>query len=272
MPRTVFNPIGTTALVTGASSGLGVGYAHELARRGADLVLTARRQELLKGLAAELAEKYGTVSTVIPLDLAGPDAVAGLVADLETRSITVGTLVNNAGFGTYGSVIRSDPEREREQVTLNVQALTALTHALLPGLIRTARAQPGSAALVNLASTASFQPAPQMAVYAATKAFVLSYTEALWYETRTTGLKVTAICPGPVSTEFFAVAGRTTSSFRGMLTVGDVMRTSFIALDRASTPPHSVSGRRNALLAGVGGRLPHRLVVTLAGRLSRTTA
>lgn len=271
MRHTVFNPIGTTALVTGASSGLGVGYAHELARRGADLVLTARRQELLEGLAVELAEKYGTVSTVIPLDLARSDAVAELVAELETRSISVGTLVNNAGFGTYGAVFDSDPEREWEQVALNVQSLTALTHALLPGLIRTAQALPGSAALVNLASTASFQPVPQMAVYAATKAYVLSYTEALWYETRNTGLKVTAICPGPVSTEFFTVAGRTTSAFRSMLTVDDVMRTSFDALDRASTPPHSVSGRRNALLSGIAGRLPHRLVVTMAGRLSRAT-
>ncbi|TFC94054.1 MULTISPECIES: SDR family oxidoreductase [Cryobacterium] len=271
MPPAVFNPIGTTALITGASSGLGAGYAHELARRGADLVLTARRRELLEDLAAELAEKYGTLATVIPLDLARPGAVGELVADLETRQITVGTLVNNAGFGTYGTVLGSDPTREAQQVTLNVQALTALTHALLPGLISTARTSKGSAALVNLASTASFQPVPLMAVYAATKAYVLSYTEALWYETRATGLKVTAICPGPVSTEFFAVAGRSASSLRGMLTVDNVMRTSFAALDRASTPPHAVSGRRNALLAGIGGRLPHRVVVTVAGHLNRTT-
>ncbi|TFD31182.1 SDR family NAD(P)-dependent oxidoreductase [Cryobacterium cryoconiti] len=269
MPHAVFTPIGTTALVTGASSGLGAGYAHELARRGADLVLTARRGERLADLAADLAATYGTVCTVIPLDLACPGAVGELVSDLGTRRITVGTLVNNAGFGTYGTVLDSDPEREAEQVALNVQALTALTHALLPGLIHTAQTTPGSAALVNLASTASFQPVPQMAVYAATKAYVRSYTEALWYETRATGLKVTAICPGPVSTEFFAVAGRTTSSFRGMLTVDDVMRTSFAALDRASTPPHAVSGRRNALLAGLCARLPHRLVITATGRLNR---
>jgi short-subunit dehydrogenase len=271
MARTVFNPIGTIALVTGASSGLGVGYARELAERGADLVLTARRQDRLEALAVELAERYGTVSTVIPLDLARPDAVTELVADLHTRGITVGTLVNNAGFGSYGNVIDSDAEKERDQVALNVQALTALTHALLPDLLRTAQSQPGSAALVNLASTAAFQPVPHMAVYGATKAYVLSYTEALWYETQATGLKVTAICPGPVSTEFFAVAGRSTNSFRDLLTVEDVMRTTFDALDRTSTPPHAVSGLRNSLMAHVAGRMPHRTVVTVVGRLSRPT-
>src|SRR5512141_1906049 len=111
-----FNPIGTIALVTGASSGIGIGFAHQLAERGADLVLVARRQDRLEGLAVELAEKYGTASTVIPLDLARPDAVAELVADLRTRNITIGTLINNAGFATFGPFVDSDADRQHEQV------------------------------------------------------------------------------------------------------------------------------------------------------------
>jgi len=270
MRNRVFNPIGTVALVTGASSGLGAGFARELAERGADLVLTARRQDRLEGLAVELAEKYGTVSTVIPLDLAAPGAVTELVADLHTRGITVGTLVNNAGFATYGTLADTDPVRLSEEVSLNVTALTALTRALLPDLLQASRAHPAGAALVNLASTAAFQPVPKMAVYAATKAYVLSFTEALWYETRQSGLKVTAICPGPVDTEFFEVAGRSADSYRDLLTVADVMRTTFTALDRASTPPHAVSGLRNSVFAQVAGRLPHRTVVTVVGRMNRS--
>lgn len=267
MKHRVFNPIGTVALVTGASSGLGAGFARELAQRGADLVLTARRQDRLEDLAVELAEKYGTVSTVIPLDLAAPGAVTELVADLHTRNVTVGTLINNAGFGTYGDLIDADGARQAEQVTLNVAALTALTHALLPDLISTSRAHPSSAALVNLASTAAFQPVPHMAVYGASKAFVLSFTEALWFETRKTGLKVTAVCPGPVDTEFFDVSGHGRGFYRELLSVSDVMRTTFAALDRVSTPPHAVSGLRNAVLAGISGRLPHRTVVNAVGRM-----
>jgi len=268
MASAVYNPIGTTAVITGASSGLGVGYAHELARRGADLVLVARRQERLEALAVDLAEKYGTVSTVIPLDLTTPGAVPELVADLRTRGIVIGTLVNNAGFGTIGTVLASDEAREREQVTLNVLALTALTHALLPDLIQAATRQPHTAALVNLASTAAFQPVPRMAVYAATKAYVLHYTEAISYETRASGLKVTAICPGPADTEFFAVAQGSNSMKGTPLTVEHVMRASFAALDRSKTPGVVLVGAKNALLARVASLVPRRTVLTAAGRMN----
>lgn len=265
MARALYNPIGTTALVTGASSGLGVGYAHELAERGADLVLVARRQERLEALAVDLAEKYGTVSTVIPLDLAAPDAVAELVSDLTERSIRVGTLVNSAGFGTFGNFVDSDAGRERDQLAVNVQTLTALTHALLPGLITTATEQPHSAALVNLASTAAFQPVPHMSVYGATKAYVLSFTEALWYETRPSGLKVIAVCPGHVDTEFSDVA-QNRGAARFSLTVDDVMNSTFAALDRSTPPPHVISGARNSLLARVATVSPRRAVINAVGR------
>lgn len=268
MARATYNPIGTTALITGASSGLGVAYAHQLAERGADLVLVARRQERLEALAVELAEKYGTVSTVIPLDLARPDAVAELVADLRQRDITVGTLINNAGFGTFGMFVDLDPDRELEEIAVNVTALTALTQALLPDLLATALTNPHGAALVNLASTAAFQPLPHMAVYGASKAYVLSLTQALWYETRATGLKVLAVCPGPVATEFRAVARNSEASYGRSLTVDHVMRTTFAALDRAVTPPQVVVGPQNALLARLVRVMPSRTVLSAVGSRS----
>ncbi|KGJ71703.1 hypothetical protein GY21_20415 [Cryobacterium roopkundense] len=265
MARALYNPMGTTALVTGASSGLGVGYAHELAQRGADLVLVARRQDRLEALAVDLAEKYGTVSTVIPLDLTAPEAVPELMADLTSRDVNVGTLVNSAGFGTLGSFVDADADRQAEQITLNVLALTQLTHALLPDLISAATLRPNTAALVNLASTAAFQPVPQMSVYAASKAYVLSFTEALWYETRASGLKVTAVCPGYVDTEFSAVAGNHQPTDRH-LTVERVMRSTCAALDRTSTPPQVIVGKRNAVLARAAILSPRRAVLKVAGR------
>ncbi|WP_345069477.1 SDR family oxidoreductase [Leifsonia kafniensis] len=268
MVRAHFNPMGTTALVTGASSGLGVGYAHALAERGADLVLVARRQDRLEALAVDLAEKYGATSTVIPLDLSLPDAVPQLVEDLRTRAISVGSLINCAGFGTYGNFVDADAQREMEQVAVNVGALTALTHAFLPDLLKTAISHPHGAALVNVASTAAFQPVPRMAVYGATKAYVLSFTQAIWYETRRTGLKVTTVCPGPVDTEFFDVALNHDAAFGRFLSVDEVMATTFDALDRVTTPLHSISGTQNAVLARFATLAPRRAVVTVTGRMS----
>ncbi|WP_233199539.1 SDR family oxidoreductase [Cryobacterium sp. N22] len=265
----LYNPMGTTALVTGASSGLGVGFAHELARRGADLVLTARRLDRLEALAVDLAEKYGTVSTVIPLDLAEPGAVPELVRNLAERDIRVATLVNNAGFGLFGALVDAPADRVHDQVAVNVAALTDLTHALLPGLQAAALAHPHGAALVNLASTAAFQPVPRLAVYAAAKAYVLSLTEALWYETRATGLKVTAVCPGPAETEFYAVARRSPDGPRRLMSVDEVMHTAFAALDATTTPPHTVVGTQNRVVAWLAGTAPRRAVVTVTGRLSR---
>jgi short-subunit dehydrogenase len=268
MGRATYNPIGTTALVTGASSGLGIGYAHQLAERGADLVLVARRQERLEALAVDLAEKYGTESTVIPMDLARADAVADLVADLHGRGVRVGTLVNSAGFGTYGTFVDLEPAREMEEVDVNVRTLTALTQALLPDLLKTALENPHSAALVNLASLAAFQPVPHMAVYGATKAYVLSFTEALWYETRRAGLKVTAVCPGSVRTEFRRVARNEEAAYGGYLEVDDVVKATFAALDRASVPPHIVPGVQNTVYARLTTLAPRRVVLAAIGRNS----
>lgn len=268
MARAHFNPMGTTALVTGASSGLGIGYAHAMAERGADLVLVARRQDRLEALAVDLAEKYGATSTVIPLDLSLPESVPQLVDDLRERSITIGSLINSAGFGTYGNFVDADAGREMDEIAVNVVALTALTHAFLPDLLTTATTHPHGAALVNVASTAAFQPVPRMAVYGATKAYVVSFTQAIWYETRRTGLKVTTVCPGPVDTEFFDVAQNHDAAFGKFLTVDEVMDTTFTALNRTTTPLHSISGSQNAVFARMATLAPRRAVVTVTGRMS----
>lgn len=180
-----------TALVTGASSGIGAAFARQLAATH-DLILTARRAEVL----TQLAEAVGH-ATVIPADLADPLGAKALIAEIERRGLAVDLLINNAGFGVTGPVAENDPTALDEMVTVNVAALTSLTRAFLPGML--ARR---AGAVLNVASTAGFQPGPGMAGYYATKAFVVSFTEALWYETRGTGVNVSALCPGPVATGF----------------------------------------------------------------------
>ncbi|KQQ95757.1 hypothetical protein ASF62_04510 [Leifsonia sp. Leaf325] len=266
MARQHFDPMGTTAVITGASSGLGVEFAHEFARRGADLVLVARRQERLEALAVDLAERYGTESTVIPLDLTAPGAVDELVRDIESRGIRVGSLVNNAGFASYGRFGDIDRKRLDEEVQLNVSALTQLSRAFWGPLTAHSRTSPGNGALVNIASVVAFQPVPFMGVYAASKAYVLSLTEALWYEAKGTGLKVTALCPGPTATEFTEVAGNGDLFFRNPQTAEQVIQTAFKALDARSTPPSIVSGVSNAAGASLVGLVPKRSLLTALGR------
>ena len=185
------------ALITGGSAGLGAEFARQLARRGLRLVLAARRTKRLEALAAELGN-----ARAVTADLSKPGAAGKLIADLERAGETVELLVNNAGFGLHGRVADLDAARQREMIDLNCGALLDLTRAVLPAMI--ARK---SGAILNVASTAAFQPGPGMAVYFATKAFVLSLTEALHEEVRPHGIKVSALCPGPTKTEFGEVAG-----------------------------------------------------------------
>jgi short-subunit dehydrogenase len=257
-----FDPMGTVALVTGASSGLGAEFARRLAERGADLVLVARRADRLEALAAELRTKYGSTCTVVPLDLTEPDAVASLVATLAAAGIRVSTLVNNAGFGTSGPFVTLDPKRIGDEIQLNVTTLVQLTRALLPEVL-----EAKAGALVTVASTAAFQPMPRMAIYGATKAFVLSFTEALASETRRSRLKVLALCPGPTSTEFFDVAASTDSAFGKFQTAEQVIATALSALDRKRTPASIISGRMNAAQAKGVGFAPRRFVLWVVGRL-----
>ena len=185
------------ALITGASAGLGVEFARQLSKRGHRLVLAARRKDRLDALARELGN-----TRAVAIDLSKANATAKLMADLEAAGEQVEILVNNAGFGLIGRFAELDPKRERQMIDLNVGALTDLCRAVAPGMIKRK-----SGAILNVASTAAFQPGPKMAVYFATKAFVLSFTDALHEELMPHGVKVTCLCPGPTRTEFGEVAG-----------------------------------------------------------------
>ena len=185
------------ALITGASAGLGVDFARQLAAKGRPLVLVARRKDRLEALAAELGN-----ARAIDLDLGLPGAADRLMADLAAHDEHVDLLVNNAGFGLTGRFDQLDGKRQRQIVDLNCGALTDLAHAVLPGMI-----ERKSGAILNVASTAAFQPGPGMAVYFATKAYVLSFSEALYEEVKGQGVVVSALCPGPTATEFGQVAG-----------------------------------------------------------------
>jgi len=185
------------ALVTGASAGLGVEFARQLSKRGHRLVLAARRKDRLDALAKELGK-----ARAVSIDLSKKDSAARLLADLEANGETVDLLVNNAGFGLIGRFAELDAKRERQMIDLNIGTLTDLCRAVAPQMI--ARK---SGAILNVASTAAFQPGPKMAVYFATKAFVLSLSEALHEELKPHGVKVSCLCPGPTRTEFGDVAG-----------------------------------------------------------------
>jgi short-subunit dehydrogenase len=253
---------GTTALVTGASSGLGIAYATEFARRGADVVLVARREDRLRELADRLTSECGEVATAIPADLAAPGAAAALHADVEARGIRVHALVNNAGFGLHDPFLDADATRTAEMIDLNVNALVALTRAFLPAM-----AAAGRGLVVNIASTGAFAPCPTMAVYGATKAFVLSFTEALAHEVHARGVQVLAVCPGATATEFRSVSGLHADRMEtGSQTPEQVVATTFRALDKGRIGS-VVSGGRNALLATLTGWVPRRFATTMAARM-----
>ena len=185
-------------LITGASAGLGAEFARQCAARGEALALVARRRDRLEALAAELG---GDVH-VFAADLRREGAAASLIAELEAEGLGVDTLINNAGFGLAGKFADRPLARQSEMIDLNVRTLVELCHLVLPAM----RAR-GTGAICNVASTAAFQPGPNMAVYYATKAFVLSFTEALHHELKGSGISVSALCPGPTATEFGEVAG-----------------------------------------------------------------
>jgi len=185
------------ALITGASAGLGVEFARQLSVKGHRLVLAARRRDRLDALVAELGN-----ARAVEIDLAQPGATGALMRNLEKGGEQVDILVNNAGFGLRGPFVELDAARQREMIDLNCSALTELCRAVAPAMV-----ERRSGAILNVASTAAFQPGPWMAVYFATKAYVLSLTEALHEELKPHGVKVSALCPGPTRTEFGAVAG-----------------------------------------------------------------
>lgn len=245
------------ALVTGASAGLGEEFARQLSARGHRLVLAARRKERLDKLAGELGN-----ARAVEIDLSGDGAAARLVEDVERSGERIDLLVNNAGFGVYGRFERADPERLREMVDVNCGALTELCRAVFPTML-----ERGSGAILNVASTAAFQAGPGMAVYFATKAFVLSLSEALHEEARRSGVKVVALCPGPTRTEFGEVAGfKGNGAFdRWAMSAKDVVAYGLDALEKNSAV--AIPGAMNRTGAWSTRFVPRALVRRIAGAI-----
>jgi short-subunit dehydrogenase len=190
------------AIVTGASSGLGEEFARQLASRGMHLVLVARRHEKLESLAAELHLQHGTRTCVISADLSDPAEPRRVLDEIAAQGITVELLVNNAGFGIVGEVDEVDLERVLNMIRLNIASLTELTYRVLPGML-----ERGRGAILNVSSLSAFQPVAYMGVYAASKAFVLHFSESLHCELKDRGITVTAVCAGVTRTPFFDIAG-----------------------------------------------------------------
>ncbi len=250
-----------TALITGASTGIGSVFARRFAAEGARLILVARSQDKLDALAGELRGQ-GTDVTVLAMDLSLPDSAKELQLATDALGLKVDILVNNAGFGTHGHVLHADADRYAEQIQLNCSTLVGTSTRYLPGMV-----ERGAGAIINIASTAAFQPIPHMAVYGATKAFVLSFTQALWAETQGTGVKVLAVCPGATDTPFFEIAGESAAA-GNMRTPEQVVDTAMSAI--RGNKPSVVDGRLNSFVARVAVKLlPEKLVIAVAGRAVR---
>lgn len=252
-----------TALITGASAGLGLEYARLFAADKHDLILVARRRDRLEALATELTGAHGIKVQVIAADLMDPGVIPQILSEVGGRPIDF--LLNNAGFGTNGPFAELDAAKEAGEVQVNIGALVALTRAFLPAMI--ARKQ---GRILNIGSTAGFQPGPFMAVYYASKAFVNSFTEALWYELLGTGVTATVSCPGPTATEFQAVAGNSKSKLNrmGVMSAAEVARGGYLAMQAGKRKV--VHGLINNLAVGSGALTPQRMLLGITAGLNRT--
>ncbi|BAU67002.1 SDR family dehydrogenase/reductase [Stanieria sp. NIES-3757] len=190
-----------TALITGASSGIGETFAQELAAKNYNLVLVARSEDKLQQLAQQLQEQHQIQAEVIVQDLTIAEAGQKIFHQIEQQGLTIDLLINNAGFGDYGAFSDRPLSKQMAMIQLNITALVELTGLFLPVM-----KQRGSGAIINLSSIAGFQPLPYLSVYAASKAFVLNFTEALWAENQDSGVRFLAVCPGPTESQFFEVA------------------------------------------------------------------
>ncbi|MEK6282299.1 MAG: SDR family oxidoreductase [Acidobacteriota bacterium] len=251
-----------TTLITGASSGIGEVFARKLAARGRNVLLVARSEEKLITLCNELGRSHSIRAQHVAMDLSKPESPARLFEEAEKRSLTVDMLINNAGFGSFGDFSKLEVERELNMIDLNVRSLVDLTYRFL--IPMRGRKQ---GAIINVASTAGFQAVPFMATYAATKAFVLSFSEALWEENRPHGIKVMALCPGVTETNFFEAAHGQKPPARPAQTPEDVVETALRGLARGKS--HIVSGWTNRAMVEAERVAPRDLVTRMAGRMMR---
>jgi uncharacterized protein len=254
----------STCVITGASSGIGAELARGLASRGLGVTLVARREERLRELAEELALNHGVRAEVVSADVSDAKGRRRLIAQVQERGLTVELLVNNAGFGSGGKFSRLDPDKEASMVRTNCEAVVALTGHYLPDMV-----DRGRGAVLNLASLIAFQPVPFQATYGATKAFVLSFTDALHEEMRGTGVTVTAVCPGPVRTEFGDQGGFGGADDRIpdplWLHADKVARDALDAVERGDRV--TVPGTGNQIAALWGQHLPRFVLLPLVRRL-----
>jgi short-subunit dehydrogenase len=251
-----------TTLITGASSGIGEEFARRLAARGENLLLVARSEDKLIALCNELGRASGVKCQHFALDLSKGGAGRVLFDEARERGLEVATLVNNAGFGSMGDFASLDLARELNMIELNVGALVELTHLFLAGM-----RERGRGAIINVASTAAFQPVPFMATYAATKAFVLSFSEALWEENRARGVKVFALCPGVTETNFFAAGEMQRPPMRSVQTPEQVVTTALGALEQNRS--HVISGWHNYALAEAQRFVSRSFVARFIGKTMR---
>ncbi|HEX8180860.1 MAG TPA: SDR family oxidoreductase [Pyrinomonadaceae bacterium] len=253
-------------LITGASSGIGEVFARRWAARGENVVLVARSGDRLNALCNELGRAHGNIQAQsVALDLSEADAPERLLAETNARGLEIETLINNAGFGSMGEFAALDLARELNMIDLNIKALVALTHLYLAPMRERKRGT-----IINVASTAAFQPVPYMATYAATKAFVLSFSEALWEENRARGIKVLALCPGVTNTNFFDAAQMGQSPpLRITQTPEAVVETALRGLERGRS--HIISGWLNYLQTEAERLLPRSVVTRIAGSAIRTS-
>jgi hypothetical protein len=253
-----------TALITGASSGIGRSLARLFAREGYDLALVARRADALQELADEITAAHDVRVRAFAVDLARVEGARVLHGELEAQGIEVDVLVNNAGFGMQGAFSALPVDRQIEMIRLNVTTLTELTGRLLPGML-----QRGGGGVLNIGSTAGFQPGPFMAVYYATKAYVVSFSEALAEELSGSQLRITCLAPGPTATGFAAEAGVTDAPlFRGdVMDVDEVARVGFEGWKAGK--PLVIAGRRNWLRAFAVRLTPRSVVRKIVRRLNR---
>jgi len=252
-----------TTLITGASSGIGEVFARKLAARGRNVLLVARSEEKLITLCNELGRSNSIRAQYVALDLSKPESAAQLFAEATKRGLSVDMLINNAGFGSMGEYSKLDLARELNMIDLNIKSLVELTHRFLQPMIERKQG-----AIINVASTAAFQPVPFMATYAATKAFVLSFSEALWEENREYGISVIALCPGVTDTNFFEAARGHKPPARASQTPEEVVDTALRGL--AQRKSHIISGWSNFLMTQSERLVPRSLITRVAGRMMRS--
>jgi short-subunit dehydrogenase len=257
---------GKTALITGASSGLGEAYAIKLASLGVKVILVARRAERLRVLADRITAEHGILAaSVLPMDLSAKGAGSALAKVLKGRGTQIDILVNNAGFGQTIKFVDESSDFIADELNVNITTLVELTHAFLPGMV-----ERNDGIVINIASTAAFQSLPYMAVYGASKAFVLSFTEALWGETRGTGVKVLAVCPGPTATEFFDTNGTTPALGRFIRSSANVIDSTFKALGKQNSPAAIVDGPLNKITANLSRFFTRRFSIKLSARVMKS--